>query len=422
MVLFIPDNSKSCVVERCFDTLEVLIGAKTGVDLTSNRALGGMPITESGELWTWEYNSGVEAAYMTDEDDATLKVLQCLDVSPTAHLTDSPIEGTVYPQVAVRVGEIVCVPGLAYSFFGRHIVGGQGHGIALVDGAEEEEAVAFPRSRTGSTGALYRRHLGASDEEGYDLVDENGFPIDEHSHWGTSAQPVLDDDAERTIWEYFIREGDEYLSFGRFATRELAVIQVTVSGGGGARCLHVDRFGNIHRFQIDNTGALMYDVKRWLPGVPWTDPVQVLTVTGSPVWVDAEKDGRGCITVVWAESRGPVMVARTRDDGQTMTEDSVGIELDWTHKKMTVMGGLRFVVGFDDDDSYWKCVRCMQTENTLVPFPNGEEVQNIAAGVDGDFGLTSVEGILLADLPIVSETETTLYLSQDGGQSWSADA
>ncbi len=217
MALFVPDNAKGNSVERTFDTLNVLYGEE--LDFTSNYALAAWPLTNTGELFTKTHSQAAEDAHMVDEDDVRLKTLNCYDISPQAH-------GSGDLNVAVRCYQINCVAGLPYTFYGAKYVGGQGHGMLLSKAAYEATGQAFPRKRgAGVTGKLYRRPLGSEDDGEWALVG-GGYSGDEHGHYKTGAHEISGDDAERTIYEYAILQAGEYVSFGRFATREFALLQV----------------------------------------------------------------------------------------------------------------------------------------------------------------------------------------------------
>ncbi|MFA5637166.1 MAG: hypothetical protein WC977_14820, partial [Anaerovoracaceae bacterium] len=123
-VLFMPDHAKPCTVERCFDTLDVRIGATTGTDQTSCFSLGAWPITNSGEAWTWTHSSANEEAHMKDSDGAVLKTLAVSDIRPEYQL--AAVGDVITPSVAVRCYSVTCVRGLHYAFAGTKYVGGRG--------------------------------------------------------------------------------------------------------------------------------------------------------------------------------------------------------------------------------------------------------------------------------------------------------
>jgi len=229
MMMFVPDNSKAAVIERVFDTLNVLIGAKTGLDLTSCYTLAGIPITNSGELLTWNHSQSAEDAHMVDEDDARLTVLRAYDVAPGMHLQAA--SDTVVPRVAVRCYSWTCVRGLPYTFYGTKYVGGQGHGM-VVRGDDDALRGPWPRKRAGTTGKLYRRPLGSEEDGDYQLVG-GGFGVDEHGHWKSSSEAILGTDEDRMIYEYALLQNGEYASMGRFATREFALLQDYLVDGSG---------------------------------------------------------------------------------------------------------------------------------------------------------------------------------------------
>jgi len=217
-VMFMPDNTKANIVERTMDTLNVLIGAKTGQDMTTNYSLAAWPMHNSGEAWEWEYDSDAEEAHMKDEDDAWLKHLQVLDISPTIDLTTDETDEAVV-NVAVRAYKLTAVRGLAYTFYGAKVFNGLGHGMTVIPQRHD-----YPRARNKAAGKLYARPLGSEDADDWELVEE-GISSDDHGHWASAAQRVLDDDVARSVLEYAILSRGQYIELGRFATREYALAQ-----------------------------------------------------------------------------------------------------------------------------------------------------------------------------------------------------
>ena len=407
MALFMPDNSKSCVVERCFDTLDVLIGAKTGEDLTTCYPLSGWPITNSGERVTYTHSQAAEDAAMVDAYASRLKVLNVYDVSPEMNSSG------VF-NVAVRVHKITCERGIPYSFFGTYYAGGRGHGIVVKDSDDTD----FPRARGAGAGSLYRRHLGSEEETDYALAQAN-ISSNGDGYWVSTSHDVCDrTDLDRSLYEYAMLFNGGYHSMGRYATREFAHLQ-TIATVSGARCLHVDRFGNIFSFYVDAGGVLVYKVRRYLNG-SWEGPYTVYTPTGSPQMVCAEKAGNGTFTVGVAGVSSAVVMRRSTDDFGSSTEDAVPINITWDPKLITVSGSTRYIVGFDAGSSTWRCARCMQTGNTVIPFVGGATYKVIASGISGPLGLDSTANAVLAEIP-TSASETKLYYSLDGGETWQVD-
>lgn len=223
MALFVPDNAKGCVIERCLDTLDVRIGAQTGQDLTSCYALAGWPFTKTGEAFTYSHSASAEEGHMKDVDDAVLKTLAVSDIVPQ-------MQGGSIGAVAVRCAEFHCVNGLPYVFDIVHYVHGRGHGMAVTPAADAGTGEAFPRKRSGTTGDLYARPLGSTDEGDWTKVDD-GYTVDEHGHWTSDAMPIVGTDEARTLREYALRQSGAYASLGRFATREFALLQAIITGG-----------------------------------------------------------------------------------------------------------------------------------------------------------------------------------------------
>ncbi|MFA5636408.1 MAG: hypothetical protein WC977_10970, partial [Anaerovoracaceae bacterium] len=221
-VLFMPDHVKPCTVEHCFDTLNVVIGAGTGTDLTTCYSLGGWPINNAGEAWGYTYSSGAEESHMKDSDGAVLKTLAVSDIRPEYQL--AAVGDVITPSVAVRAYSITCVRGLAYTFYGRKIFNGRGHGMVVRNGRQD-----YPRARSKSSGPLQRRYYGTTDP--WQTVEAT-LSSDEHGHWASAAWEIADTDAARTLWEYAVRG----TSMGRFATREFALLEIYPFAIGGKRC------------------------------------------------------------------------------------------------------------------------------------------------------------------------------------------
>ena len=221
-VMCAPDRAKATLIERCMDTLNVLIGAKTGLDLTTCYSLGAWPVANAGEAWDFIHSSGNEAMHMKDSDGAVLKTLAVSDICPV--VAEGEQAGKINLDVAVRCYSVTCVRGLHYAFAGTKYVGGRGHGMVVRNGRQD-----YPRARGGKGGGLYRRHLGSSDPwQGV----EAALTGDEHGHWSSEAHEISDTDAARTMWEYAVRG----TSMGRFATREFALLEIYPFATGGKRC------------------------------------------------------------------------------------------------------------------------------------------------------------------------------------------
>lgn len=283
-VLFMPDHVKPCTVEHCFDTLNVVIGAGTGTDLTTCYSLGGWPINNAGEAWGYTYSSGAEESHMKDSDGAVLKTLAVSDIRPEYQL--AAVGDVITPSVAVRAYSITCVPGLAYTFYGRKIFNGRGHGMLLRPAQH-----AYPRARNMVGGDLARRHLGSSDPW---QVVELSLTSDEHGHWGSAAWEITDTDAARTLWEYGSR-GDH---MGRFATREFALIELFRLSAGSKRCgVYTDPDGVTWYAWIEST-----DIKVAYMQAEYTTFSTPITVDSSGDYDAVDMHGDGRLLVVGARN------------------------------------------------------------------------------------------------------------------------
>lgn len=300
-VLYMPDHAKPCTIERCFDTLDVLIGAQTGQDLTTVFALGAWPITNSGEAWTWTHSAANEAAHMKDSDDVVLKTLTVADIRPEWALAASG--STITPSVAVRCYSITCVRGLAYTFYGRKIVGGRGHGMVVRNGRQD-----YPRARGGRGGGLYRRHLGSSDPwQGV----EAALTGDEHGHWSSGAHEISDDDAARTLWEYAAGG----VLMGRFATREFALAQIFELLRKQPD-LAEDKFGRPVVVYVHD-GDVWCSRIETLAGVPEA-PIMVVDADDA-IHPAVELMDDGLLVVTWTDG-GAAYMRHSTDGGQTWVD------------------------------------------------------------------------------------------------------
>ena len=219
-VLFVPDNAKACTVERCMDTLNVLIGAKTGVDLTSNYLLSGWPVQNSSERWVYTHSAAAEEAHLVDEDDAALVALRCYDLMPQMAGSSGAL------PVAVRCAEVTAVAGLPYTFYGRKYCGGRAQGFLL----KADLPSNFPRARSTGNLALYRRPLDPDDPTAPWQYHTPAGSSDAHGRWQSAVGTVWGPDTETRVrlWEYAIQERTtSKATLGRFATREWANANTT---------------------------------------------------------------------------------------------------------------------------------------------------------------------------------------------------
>jgi len=356
MVMFTPDNAKGCLVERCCDTLNVSIG-KTGQDFTSNYSLGGWPMDAASERFEWTHNQGAEDAHMVDEDDVRLAVLGMYDIAPIMH-TEHNGNGPITPSVAKRVGKITCVRGLPYTFYGTKYVGGRGHGMALTNAAYDGTGEPFPRKRAGTTGKLYRRHLDAEPDDSYDLV-RDGFNVGEHGHWASNAQPILDTNAARSLWEYFIRQRGEFASIGRYATREYAIRQVVIVAEG--KEIYVVEHSPSQFFVIEHNDGikLIYTSggSQWYADakvlVPYDLPKQLVledATDGSPGGY-ATRSGRLYVYHVYQNNLHQMY---SDNYGVTFSQDTAMISGENISKCVEAeIDGRQYCFALDDDGTFW---------------------------------------------------------------------
>jgi hypothetical protein len=231
--LYMPDNAKANQIEKCFPFLNVVIGAKSGLDFTAPFALAGLPINTASDAWEWVYSSSAEEAHMKDDEDAVLKTLTTIDLPDT--IGELPIP-------AVCCYQINCVAGLPYSFHGTKYVGGLGHGMAKATDTTRKRGTynvsGYPALRVGT---IYRRPEGSEDAN-Y-VVHDNDVRVDEHGHWhgpGDYTDPYTDgpDSAPssslQVMWEYAIkgRGTQDYESMGWFPVREFVSADMLVKLGG----------------------------------------------------------------------------------------------------------------------------------------------------------------------------------------------
>ena len=419
-VLFVPDHAKACVIERCFDTLNVFIGAKTGVDQTSNYALADWPITNAGEAWTYTHSPAAEAAHMTDDAAATLKTLQCLDLVPQ-------MSGTNFAAVAVRCFRMVCVNGLPYTFAGTKYVGGMAHGMLL----KQAEPDDFPRARSGSGGGLYRRHLGSEDEGDFGSV-ELLAGCDEHSHWTSDAHSISDIDAARTMWEYALRRSGQFEIIGRFATREFALHEAWPSAMGRP-ALWIEPVSGIAHLAFVNSGSIYYcqsdpwskagGFRGWryggltpTPGTPQTVAVFAGSYTDPSVVVMPTRE---VIVSARAEaSPNAVTLKRSLDQGNSWTEIPVGtLTTDLTQAALWQRRGVLQLVGIvganavyrrsDDGGVNAADLDSAHVKTATIATADDEQPAVAVDPTGTPYAVVNVGGTL------------AVYVSEDGGNSWS---
>ena len=366
------------------------------------------------EQLTGTYLDGANVAAATeDEHGNSLGFLYFWDLN-------RPYSDCGDERAAVTVGTLeqfgVTCPLIPMCANVRWTTHGRAQGMAYQNGRFVRGAGVSSDTTTEGQAIFYRRP-----------VDSEGTPTGDWEACGSMTPDVtgrwVSPPAREGGYEYGTKVAPNDItptSVTSFVTREYAGLIAWFPVSGNARCLHVDRYGNIFNFYIDNNGDLVYKVKRWL-GVPWTEPAKVLDDVGAVTTLAAEKDGTGSIAISMAESGGPIVVARSSDDCTTTEVDDLSIDLAWEPKQSVVMGQLRFIVGYDTATGEWKCARCMQTSNTLIPFADSTTEKVIVAGVAEPFGLTATADKVIADLPVTSGS-TTLYYTNTGGETWEAEA
>jgi hypothetical protein len=300
-VMCAPDRAKATLIERCMDTLNVLIGAKTGQDMTTCYSLGAWPVANAGEAWDWIHSSGNEAMHMKDSDDAVLKTLAVSDICPV--VAEGEQSGKIMLDVAVRCYSVTCVRGLHYAFAGTKYVGGRGHGMVVRNGRQD-----YPRARGGKGGGLYRRHLGSSDP--WQDV-EAALTGDEHGHWGSDAWEIADTDAARTLWEYAAGG----VLMGRFATREFALAQIFELLRKQPD-LAEDKFGRPVVVYVHD-GDVWCSRIETLAGVPEA-PIMVVDADDA-IHPAVELMDDGLLVVTWTDG-GAAYMRHSTDGGQTRVD------------------------------------------------------------------------------------------------------
>lgn len=229
--LFMPDNAKGGPVEKCMDTLNVLIGAKTGIDLTTNYTISSWPVTISGDSFSLVYSQAAENSHMKDDAGTVLKAFNCYDIAPC--LEEFGDENEFQIPIAVRCSRMFCVAGIEYKFYSKKYVGGRCHGIGL----KSDEPKDYPRARRGRISSLYKRLLGSDDK--WERVDAPALLPDNHGYWVSKGVPIFDpNDEKRQLLEFAIINDEEYDSMGRFATREFANKNaLIILGDGDTNCI-----------------------------------------------------------------------------------------------------------------------------------------------------------------------------------------
>ena len=344
-VLFTPDNAKPCIIEKCHDTLRVLYGAKTGVDLTSCYRLSEWPVTVTGERWIFTHQAAAEAAHLVDEDELRLTSLRCFDIAPQ-------MRGGGDLRCAVRCATVECARGLPYTFQGTYYAGGQAQGWLLKSPTPDD----YPRARSVGNLTLYRRPQADPEGEAGTWQDYAiAGTSNAHGRWQTPYGTVWgpDVDIRARLWEYGIQERTtDVVNLGRFATREWAAAVTTFSPLRGDPFLCRDFAGNpswliyateeldCRLFHIDAGGS--YN----LVAAP-VHPLQGNRYKWPSVAVSAE----GAIIAAATDTVGEAMVCTMSRDGAasweapvaTLTSNLQGGTLHYGR------GGLLYASGWYDD-------------------------------------------------------------------------
>ncbi|MHB8994561.1 MAG: hypothetical protein ACYC63_04850 [Armatimonadota bacterium] len=401
-----PDWAKANALEHTVGMLSVVFGAETGLDMTSCWGLGAfMSLVNggSGDAWVGNYDNGKERAVFLDVNGDAIKGASAFDI------VDS-MNGEL--NVCVQVASWIAVPGIPYTWYGTHYVGGQVHGIAFDPDTGE-------RVRRGTKGIIpIQRTVDTEEPKTYGFFD--GAKFDDHGHYESLGGAVVNyPPGKRSgYWEYALLGMPKgYISLGRLATREFNA-HTALFVPSFPRTLQVDQYGNIFSFWVDKSSKLWYKVKRWVAG-KWSSPRILKQLEKQPTMLQTEKQLDGTFNVLYSDSDAVVKTLVSHTDYDSHVEHPVAVTLDWEPKISVEQGSFRYIVGYKEGQ--WKLARFVVGTNARSKFHDGTEEKFVAAGTQAIAGITATATALFIDIP-TALNQSQLYSSLDGGETWHQDA
>lgn len=410
--LFIPDDAKPNRVEKCFPTLNVVIGATSGLDQTAVMTLAGWPINTSCDAWSYTYSASAEAAHMQDSDGNTLRALNCGDICPCVRNSQ--------PQVAVRVFRVTCAPGLPRTFYGTHYLGGKVHGLATTGTVDE---VAFPRKRTytpnTAQATLGRRTIGSGGA--YTVVDSDVRP-DSQGYYGAPrdfTDPYTDGPKgmptvpeEQVLYEYAVKpNGGTFGTVGQFYTREYVAEDIVV-----VTPVHPYMLRGCHnRLYLvcakDGTVHLCH-----LPyGMSWDDADTTFGATGLTEWP--------CLTYMMPCAMGGLLTGDTAQEyrrwcgDHNVWRDPVDISAlnySYPYSAWGLTDAYVYVAGYSGGTHKLACLRATTGEVQWQ--------RDIGAGDDAPGALGMCRGRQVIVYAMPSGSDLHLYWSRSDGDTWTNGA
>lgn len=384
-----PDDSHKNTLEPTGGHFDFVVGAESGIDLTSAWSLNAYLslVNRCCDAWAAAYDTAAAEAAFQDDDEIWLKTPHCFDLRPTNLQGGGPFD------VAVRVGRWTAVPGLHYDWCAEKIVEGQAHGWARDE-----------RRARGAWTPLHRRP--ADDPDAWELFEE--MQADDHAHWHSSSARVVHryEEDSAILWLYgtdTLGKGDRYI--GRLACREYA----TGAWLGSRQAIWFHPSGQL--FQLHARGAVVR--LRWLPypTIQWSEALGVDKDRGAEdLWISGLYT-RPVIRMAWRE--GPNFVVSSTPDLGAVVDGPYSTELGWNPVRQCILS--RFWYTFGHDGEHWKVRRRMlaDTEFDWIPFANGEIESVICEAPAGEaVAVANRQGRLFLML------DGALYASGNGGWTW----
>jgi hypothetical protein len=235
--LYAFDEDSPNTIERTLANFSRLIGAKTGIDMTSAWSLAQwLSLAENCcNAWATSYSTAAADAAFKDADGTALKAPSVTDLQP---IMGQDVSASGALSVACRVAQWTAVRGLKYDWTARKIVQGRIQGWVI--GSDGE-----PVADHSAASNLWRRSSSADD-----WTQVESLSSDAYGRFASNAHATHDYDATEetsTLFDYGIGKGiSTVASTGRFADREWDAWVVLVGGVAGAPWLHWMAGGWLH--------------------------------------------------------------------------------------------------------------------------------------------------------------------------------
>lgn len=292
-----PDHYKPNTLERHLGgNFDVITGKESGIDFTAAHPLSTVLgyIHNCADAWDTSYSTAAADAHLKDEDDNVLKTLSVTDLRPT----DASNGEQSAPDIAVRVGKLICAPGLHYDLTAEKWVHGAVHGW-----------MGDPTAPTrNGEGDLYRREYG--DTGSWEHVED--LTADGHGYYRSQGHEVVYEYTDTGVTLYSYATGPDTV-VGRFAVREWVSHYAEIETGVWVR-VHTDPVTGVQWCAALRNGKLV--AKHRTTGIAeWCADI-VIADAGDYQTCDITGDGN-LLIVLAITSDGTIDQFWTRTDGDT---------------------------------------------------------------------------------------------------------